>query len=121
MLCGVGCCGVRSESAGEPLPTLSEAVQLCKRLDLLMLLELKEDAAKVTQQTTPTLCSAAHMQRAMCEVTNYGSVEVYQCVCVCVCQCGGVCMCVCQCVCASVCVPVCVCMHVCASECVCVC
>ena len=42
------CVCVREEFAGEPIPTLQEAVELCKELDLLMFLELKEKADKVT-------------------------------------------------------------------------
>ncbi len=39
------CC--RQAHVGEPIPTLHEAVELCKELDLLMFLELKEKATKV--------------------------------------------------------------------------
>ena len=38
----------RSEFAGERIPTLYEALDVCKELNLLMFLELKEDAEKVT-------------------------------------------------------------------------
>ena len=38
----------RSEFAGEQVPTLYEALDVCKKLNLLMFLELKEDAEKVS-------------------------------------------------------------------------
>ena len=38
----------RSGFAGEQVPTLYEALDLCKKLDLLMFLELKEDTEKVS-------------------------------------------------------------------------
>ena len=38
----------RSRFSGEQVPTLYEALNVCKKLDLLMFLELKEDAEKVS-------------------------------------------------------------------------
>ena len=52
MCCYAYVCVCSSDYAGERIPTLFEAVELCKRLDLLMLLELKENPAKVTDMVT---------------------------------------------------------------------
>ncbi len=41
-------CFLRPSFAGERIPTLYEALDVCKELDLIMFLELKEDPEKVT-------------------------------------------------------------------------
>jgi len=60
----VCCVGCREEFAGESIPTLREAVDLCKKLDLLMFLELKEKADKVI----PSFIKQKHAQKVTCGV-----------------------------------------------------
>ena len=55
----------RHEYEGERIPTLQEAVELCKELDLLMFLELKSDRKEVRAVVAllPALTSNHHVHR----------------------------------------------------------
>lgn len=48
--------GGSPDHIGEQIPTLYEAVDLCERLDLLLFLELKEQADKVAKLSCWRLC-----------------------------------------------------------------
>ena len=52
VLCGTT---YRAEFAGERIPTLREAVDLCEELDLLMFLDIKGDSQKVEEPVKVSL------------------------------------------------------------------